>query len=490
MKRLKQIFKNYHFQSGHLILLFAFLTGLVGILNFITLYDISRSSQLEKHFPSQLIITDLLIIGIIFSYLAIKFKSFLSIRRRDDFSFKFRTKVILILGFFCFAPVLIIFILSLSFFNIGSKSWFNSVIDQALNESLHISKIYIDEHHEKIADDLFQVKKYAEKNTKDILLAPAKFESSFSGKAATLSLTEAIVFVFNKENNSTKILSKTDFSFIPSIDKLDFIKNYKPNDLGYNLISNEDDNYVRALTKISTMPNTYILVGRLINDKVVRHIKNAQDAHSDYGKLKEQLKNLQSQSVMVFILVIMLIILALILFALNYSAKILNPIFEIALATRRVSNGDYDVEISDKKNSYEISSLIKSFNDMTKLLGQKNSALNHSKKIINSEKKYLESLIGNMPVATIIIDNSNKISFYNKSADNLLESFNLKDLDISIIIPKFNEISKRLDKSPEIIVSANTVIGNKDKKLRVNLNVALEKSMGEINGYILNIFKI
>lgn len=490
MERLKQLIKNYHFQSGHLILLFAFLTGLVGILNFITLYDISRSSQLEKSFPSQLIIADLLIIGVIFTYLLVKFRLFLNIKRRDDFSFKFRTKVILILSSFCFAPVLIIFILSLSFFNIGSKSWFNSVIDQALNESLHISKIYINEHHEKIADDLFQVKKFTEKNTKDILLTPAKFESSFSGKAATLSLTEAVVFVYNKENNSTKILSKTDFSFVPSIDKLDFVKNYKPNDLGYNLISDEDDNYVRAITKISAMPNTYILVGRLINDKVVRHIKNAQDAHSGYSQLKDQLKNLQSQSVMVFMLVIMLILLALILFALNYSAKILSPIFEIVLATRKISNGDYDVQIEDKKNSYEISSLIKSFNDMAKLLGQKNSALSHSNKVINSKKEYLESLIGNMPVATIILDSNNKISFYNKSADNLLESFNLKDLDISIIIPKFNEISKRLDKSPDIIVSANTIIGNKDKKLRVNLNVALEKSMGEINGYILNIFKI
>jgi two-component system nitrogen regulation sensor histidine kinase NtrY len=490
MKRLKQLIQDYHFQASHLVLIFAFLTGLVGVLNFITLYDLYKNSQLARSFPLELIIADLIIISIIFIYLIIKLRIFIKIRRKDDFSFKFRTKVILILSFFCFAPVLIVFMLSLSFFNIGSKSWFNSVIDRALNESMQISKIYIAEHHEKVADDLFHIKKYAEKNTKDILLTPTKFDSSFSGKAATLSLTEAIIFVYNKENNSTKILSKTDFSFVPSIDKLDFVKNYQPNDLGYNLIFSEDDNYIRAITKISTMPNTYILVGRLINDKVVRHIKNAEDAHAGYGKLKEQLKNLQTQTAIVFILVILLILLALILFALNYSAKILNPIFEIVLATRKISRGDYNVKLQDQRNSYEISSLIKSFNHMAKLVGQQNSHLNLSNKIINSKKEFLESVLGNMPIATIILDSNNKIKLFNKTAEKLLNNYELNDLDISIIIPKFNEIGVMLHASPDKIIAAETTIKNNDEKIRIKINVSLEKSMGEINGYIVNMYKL
>ena len=333
------------------------------------------------------------------------------------------------------------------------------------------------------------MKKFAEKNTKDILLNANEFESSFAGQASTLSLTEAVIFIYNKENKSTKTLSKTAFSFFPTVEKLDFKANYNPNDLGYSLIFNEDDNYIRAMTAVDTMPNTYVIVGRLINDKVVRHIQNAQNAHSDYRNLKSGIAKTERQVIVVFTLIIMLIILAVVLLAINYSAKILLPIFDIVLATRQVSQGKYNISLNTKNTSDEISVLLKSFNRMAKLLGQKNSDLNLSNQIITTKKQFLETVLGNMPAATLVLNGKKHIKLFNKAAKQVFKDKSLTNADISIIFPEIAKLLDKLHGCPNSTVQDTIKVKQGSKQVVLHVFVTIEKSAGEVSGYILNILK-
>jgi len=490
MQRIFEKLKNYKFQSQHVVILLAAFVVLIGLLNLFVLAQVSTVGEMGKEFPLFLILIDLALIAIIGGYLIYRVRKFVLAKKKDLFTFKFQTKIVLILSSFCIVPVFLVFLASASFFNISTKSWFSGVVEQALNESLEISSIYVDEHQEGISDDLFYMKKFAEKNTKQILLDPSQFDSSFSGQAATLSLTEAVVFVFNKQNHSTKILSKTPFSFFPSVDKFDFDSHYQPNELGYSLIFNEDDNYIRAMTEVSTMPNTYIIVGRLISDKVIRHVKNAQDAHSDYNQLKNQIKKIQAQSVFVFILIMLLIILAVTLLAVNYSSKIFLPIVDIVLATRKVSQGRYNIRIDTKNKTEEIGVLVRSFNHMVKLLGQKNSDLNLSNQIISSKKQFLETVLGNLPAATFVLDVNKNIKLFNKAGKALFPDRTLNNSDITVIFPEITKIIEKLHNSPDVSVSEKVEVKISKKTAKLYIFVSIEKSGGEINGYIVNILRI
>lgn len=476
--------------ESYVLVTLAILTLFIGVINYFTAMSISSQEEIGKLFPVYLIVIDILLIISIISYIIYKTRVFLGVKKKDLFTYKFQTKIVLILSSICILPVLIIIVFSLSFFNFDSKSWFSEVVDIALSESLEISDIYINEHRDDIKDDLFNMKKFTEKNTKMILLNSNKFDSNFSGNAAMLSLTEAVIFLYNKNNRTVKILSKTPFSFFSSIEQLDFEKHFQPNNMGYNLIFNEDDNYIRAITSIETIPNTYILVGKLINDKVIRHIKNAEDANSNYHKIKDGIKKTKNQFYIVFILIISLIFLSVVLLTMYYSSKIFLPIIDIVLATRQVSQGKYNISLDTKNTNEEMAVLLKSFNRMVKLIGKKNSDLSMSHQIVTTKKKFLETILGTLPAATIVLDVNKKIKLFNKSARNLFADKNLNNVDMSMLCPDIVYVIDKLHGVPDDVINdiINVKLDGKVRKLHVFATI--EKLNGEINGYILNIFLV
>jgi len=476
--------------KSYVLVALAILTLLIGFVNYFTAMKISSQEEIGKLFPVYLIVIDILLIVSIISYILYQIYSFLRLKKKDLFTYKFQTKIVLIVSSICIFPVLIIIVFSLSFFNVNSKTWFNNVVDIALNESLEISNVYINEHREGIKDDLFNMKKFTEKNTRMILMDSSEFDSSFSGNAAMLSLTDAVIFLYNKSNKTIKILSKTPVSFFSSIEKFKFEEHFKPNDMGYNLIINEDDNYIRAITPIETIPNTYILVGKLMNDKVIRHVKNAEHANSNYHTMKEGIERTKGQFYIVFILIIALIFLSVILLTMYYSSKIFLPIVDIVLATRQVAQGRYNILLDTKNTNEEMAVLLKSFNRMVRLIGKKNSDLNMSHQIVTTKKKFLETILGALPAATIVLDVNKKIKLFNKSARTLFSERDLNNADIAIICPELVPVLEKLHEVPDDVVN-DTVSFKKDKKnVKFYVFASIEKSNDEINGYILNVFSI
>lgn len=476
--------------ESYILVILAILTFAIGLVNYLTVIQISSQKEIGHSFPVYLMIIDMILIISLISYITYKAYHFLKSKKKDLFTYRFQTKIVLIFGSICVFPVIIIIIFSLSFFNFSTKSWYNDIVNIALNESLEISNIYIDEHHEGVRDDLFSMKKFTEKNTKMILLNSNKFDSNFSGNAAMLSLTEAVVFLYNKEKKSIKVLSKTPVSFFSSIEQLNFEQSFKPNDMGYNLIFDEDDNYIRAIAPIKTIPNTYILVGKLMNDKVIRHIKNAENANSNYYQMKGEIDGIKEQFYIVFILIIALIFLSVILLAIYYSSKIFLPIMEIVLATRQVSQGKYNISLDTQNSNEEMAVLLKSFNRMVRLIGKKNSDLSMSHKVVSTKKEFLETILGALPAATIVLDVKKVIKLFNKSARRMFSGQNLNNADMSLICPDLVKILDGLHDDPDEIISDSFNIRINNKSVKLHVFASIEKTNNEINGYILNIFPI
>jgi two-component system nitrogen regulation sensor histidine kinase NtrY len=486
MKKISSNLKKLKITFNQLSFILVISTIFLGIINFFYLYNLTSLDNLVKKFPNWLITASVLNVLIICFYFAVKARKLFIIKNKDLFTFKFHTKIILFFSTICILPIFIVLIFSTYFFHFSSKSWFNGIVDHALNESLAISELYIEEQQQEIIDDLYHIKKHVEKNTTRILLEPEEFDKNFSGKAATLSLTEAVIFVYNSDNNKIKIIAKTAFSFFPSVENFDFTAQFKPNALGYGVILGADDNYIRSIVEVSTMPNTYIMVGRLISDKIIGHVKNAQDANSNYLKLKSNIGKVKSQSIIIFCIVIILIILSVILLAFNYSAKIFRPLVDMILAIRKVSQGKYNIKIKTSSKSEEIGVLVRSFNHMVKLLGQKNSDLNLSNHIITAKKQFLEVVLGNMPAAIFVLDVNKKIKLFNKSAKSMFKNRTLNNADLLIIFPELGKLIDKLHESPDGYVKQElkAKIMGEDRVLSVYISI--EKSEGEINGYIVN----
>ncbi|MBL6785440.1 MAG: hypothetical protein ISQ32_03975 [Rickettsiales bacterium] len=434
--------------------------------------------------PKELLIFDIILILLISFLIAIKIRNFIKKHLKDAKQSKLQRKVIQIIVLFAALPPLLCVTYFYIYFSQSSKMWFNNAIDRSLQESLEISKIYVEENKTLIKDNLFQLKRFSERNTDLLLSNPLKFEKKFSALAASRSITEAVIMIQNKNKN--KILSKTSFSFYPSVEDFNLYEDYKPDELGVSIIIDDDDNYMRAITKLDNMPNTYILLGVLINDKVIRHIKNVQGANKEYTLLKANIENTQEQFLISFSILSFLLLLTLVLLFMIFISKYILPLVEVISATQKISDGNYNFSLDEQGQNAEISVLYSSFNKMVKLIAKKNSDLSYSKKLSETKNDFLEFILGSMPSAVVYLNTDKNVTLYNVAASKALHRETLYGLNIIDVIPELDDLILTAEKQPDLIHEKKLKAYINDETIELQLLLSIDFTKGEIRGFIIN----
>lgn len=107
------------------------------------------------------------------------------------------------------------------------------------------------------------------------------------------------------------------------------------------------------------------------------------------------------------------ILVMMLLFRLYIKKQIINRVDHLESLARRVVNNELDLEIHLSGND-ELSSLAQSFDNMKR-------SLRRSTEEIEGHRRYLDNLLNNLINGIIIVDDSDRIVFINKSVNDILE---------------------------------------------------------------------
>ena len=466
-----------------LLVLCAFIISVVNYYLFISYF----SGQLDKstNFLILVIINTLLIITL-FIYIIYQLFNFFKFYHNNKFVFKFKVKIISIISTICIISILFFILFTFSFFSLNNKLWVNNTLEQGFNASLDVSNLYIEDSKNNIINDITNMRNLVEQKIKLLVTQPIQFDQKFLTDAKILSLSEAVMFFYN-EGDKIKIISQTNFNFLPKAQNLD-IKKYADLASNAQVIFNKKDSYIRALIKLNNLPNSYLLVGRYMSNEILRNIKDINIENNHYLTLQEQVKDIREKFYLLFILTILLILCSIFILTIHYSTKFFLPILDLILATRKISSGNYNIILDNKNHTEEVSVLLKSFNRMSKSLQRKHSDLNLSLHKFSQESLFLKSVIGSLPVSLLIIDLSLKIKLFNKATKLLLEKNNqdLQDSNINKIITDINILIDRLHNSNMEYISDKVIItNNKGEKKKLSILLSIENSAQEINGYVI-----
>ena len=174
----------------------------------------------------------------------------------------------------------------------------------------------------------------------DLIHSPDLFLKVINAQAELRSFDEAIVF----QRNSNTILAQTSLSFslafmtIPAhlIDRAN---------KGEVVQVDSDPSKIRILIKIKDYNDTYLLIGRLVDTKIIDHIDKTKGAVAEYEKLKNQIVAMQIKFSMVFILLSVVLLVASIIWGRRFAERIVRPIKELVIAAEKVKNGDFSVQV-------------------------------------------------------------------------------------------------------------------------------------------------
>lgn len=394
---------------------------------------------------------------------------------------KLQKRILVLFSMVAILPTIIVSIFSALFFNLGIQTWFNDRVQTAVQESLAVAEAYLVEHKDNIrtdalamAHDLNQVAGLAFSN-------PQEFNRMVIAQTALRELTESMVFQRNR------IIAQGRLSFALAFEQMTQDAIERAN-RGEVVILPTDDDKVRALVKLEAMDDAYLLVGRLIDNKVINHMQSAQGAVNEYHTLKNQLDRLQIAFSVIFVTLALLLLISSIGYGMVFAARLTNPISSLAIASERVRGGDFSARVVDPGSKDEIGMLSRSFNRMTEQLDAQRNDLIEANRRLDERRRFSEAVLSGVSAGVIALDRNKNITLFNRSSLAILETIGqtlTNDTRIFDVLPGIQEILVKAEHVPGAPADSILTLHKNNNALTLHVRVTVEKHGDEIEGFIV-----
>ncbi|AAY61278.1 HAMP domain protein [Rickettsia felis str. Pedreira] len=326
-----------------------------------TFYVISLES---KNFST--IIGFLLVDLAIFLILGVLLTQKFFTQNSNNDSSKLQNRIVIAFSLVAAIPTIIVSVFSVYFFNLSVQAWFDKKISTVLDQSVIVAESYIAEHKLQLKETALAVAEDLSDMYYDLIHNPALFTKTLNTEAEMRSLDEAIVL--NKSTNTIVANSYLSFSLSFATIPAHLIKKA---DLGEPVEVKSDPTKIRMLIKLKEYNDVYLLVGRLVDNKIIDHIDATNGAAAEYNSLKNEIDNIQIKFSIMFIFIALLLLFVAISFGVIFTAKIVKPIKKLVTATDKVKDGDLTVQVPENEvDKDEIGTLYAAFNRMIKQLSR------------------------------------------------------------------------------------------------------------------------
>jgi len=307
--------------------------------------------------------------------------------------------------------------------------WFNTSIENSLQESLKLAQSLLLETEEQVG----QMSKGVEARLRQLELKSTnalEINQSLEHILAFNAINGPDSLAIISDDNNLEIsvvspdLKDVDLPKIP----LSLMRDVRTNGKRRTTIQDTPKgDLVRCVSKIEVgnLPST-LITSLLVNQEQVSRMEVISKGLEGYRQLKHFKDPFKFWLFVILLIVTLLIIFAAIWFGLYISRGITGPLEKLAAATRRVAEGDLEFEMEAESDD-EMGQLVTSFNTMTHNLSTSNrhlaeahAALQTSSQEAEQRRRYTEIILQSVSTGVISLDEHGHITTFNRFAEKLL----------------------------------------------------------------------
>lgn len=410
-------------------------------------------------------------------------------KRKSKSGSRLQNRVILMFSLVTIVPTVLVASFSVVFFNYGIQTWFDKRVSTALNESVMVAEAYLKEHKNLISSDVYAMA--ATINRQMMFTAPSteQLRKILIELSRDRFLTDAVIFKGQKIIASNRISFSLPFERLP-IEAID-----KASTGQVVVLANDDDDLVRALIKLDTFTSpfqldsedTFLLVGRLVDNTVLDHLEKTKGAATEYQRLQANISQIQITFFVAFIIVSLLLLLIVIWLGLIVAYKLVRPIEQMVSATNQVKAGDLSARVPEPGSKDEISDLANAFNRMTQQLELQRSELVKANQEIDERRLFIETVLAGVSAGVIALTKMSNINLANRSALQLLqlEQHDIIGKPFHEVVPEMASMYHDLTLYPDQNIKRELTLAVATKKLSLLVRMAAEKHHDTITGFIV-----
>ena len=425
---------------------------------------------------------DLIILLLLVSLIARRIVTVWSNKKKGLAGSHLHVRLVYIFSVLVAVPTIVMTVFSVALFHYGVQAWFSQRVQTAINESQAVAQSYLEEHKQVIKADTLAMASDIDRQGDRLMLDEKLFSKVIDTQSFIRNLSEAVVIDQDK-----RVLARSSLTFsleyeLPN----DFqIRQAQAGDVV--LVMGGDQDRVRALTRLESMPGAYLYVGRMIDPQVIEHLKRAELAVQDYNNLQMRNSGLQITVIMIFVVVGLLLLLAAIWSGLLLARQLVNPIGELITASERVRAGDFNSRLPEINRLEEFEFLAKSFNRMTSQIQSQRDELIIANRQIDRRRRLTETVLTGVSSGVLGVDGEGQINLANSSATKLLTK-SREDITgqyILDIIPELKNMLKEVAQNPKKTIQKeiSVTFGKTGRRIflfRISIETLEENSTGLI----------
>jgi two-component system nitrogen regulation sensor histidine kinase NtrY len=426
---------------------------------------------------------DLVILLLLVLLIARRLVSVWSNKKRGIAGSHLHVRLVYIFSILVAVPTIIMAVFSALLFHYGVQAWFNQRVQTAINESSVVAQSYLEEHKQVIRADTMAMAGDIDRQGDRLMLDERLFSKVIDTQSLLRNLSEAIVISRNGQVIARSVLTFTLEYDLPS--EFSF-KQAEEGDVV--LMMSEEQDRVRALTQLASIPGAYLYVGRMIDPEVLSHLSATDIAVHDYNNLQARYSGMRITVLMLFGVVALLLLLAAIWSGLLLAKQLVNPIGELVQAADRMRAGDLSSRLPTEAGRIEeFEYLAKSFNRMTGQLQTQRDALIDANLQIDRRRRLIETVLAGVSSGVIGVDGQGIINLANNSASGLLGKSHgqITGQYVLDIIPELKELLDSIAAKPKKMVQKEIPVyfnnqGRRSFLFRISIEVIEEDMTGLI----------
>lgn len=312
-------------------------------------------------------------------------------------------------------PGLIVYLVSVNFLTRSIESWFNVKVESALDGGLSLGQRALDI---MLAD----VEEKAENMATSLAFQPTRSHYSLLNDLREKSGIQDATLL-TPQGRILSVSSSDPNSFLPELPSIPQLRQAQSRVYGKIEPIPNKGLYLRVLAPVNVQEiagETRILQ---LLQPVPKSLSNTaeavQEVYRDYQELSYSRNSLKDIFALTLTLVLMLAMLSALAIAFVLSRRLTQPLTVLAEGTRAIASGDYSTMLPEHGKD-ELGILVKSFNSMTRQLGDATRATERNRARVEAARGYLETILAHLSSGVLAINEKAELRTYNVAASNIL----------------------------------------------------------------------
>ena len=379
-------------------------------------------------------------------------------------------------------PAVIVTLFALFVVDYSLRGWFAERISTAVNESVRVAESYFEEHERSISGEVLTMANDINREAYRLVGKGNLMGRYLSDQTAIRNFSDAIIF-----DGTGQILAKSRFAFAVTFANLENSWVEKARNGEVVVLRADETNKLRAVVKLNSYVDAYLLVGRFIDAKVLKAMDQTRLAASDYQQLGFQQLDLQISFAVLFGIILLLILIASLWVGLNLATAIVGPLGSVIQVAEQVRGGNLSQRVPSDLQLEEVSRLGSAFNRMLDELARSREQLVQANTQIDQRREFTEAVLGGVSSGVVGLDCAGRITLPNATARELLgrRESDLIGKKLVEVVPEFKSLLTIADQNNRRFAEEQIVLQRQNKNLILRARIVSEIIEGRVIGYVV-----